>query len=300
MNTSQETILDLRRLLTLRTILEEGSFAKAASKLCCTQSTVTFQIRQLEAEYGVQLFEKIGRRMVPTDAARNMMPHIDAVMVAINGIKQAVQQNAEPEGELRIAVGETLLSYRIPQVLKRFKKIAPNVILSLQSQNCYTIRDSLLANEIDLGIFYRVGKDVSLIMENYGEYPLVLVASPELTLVDFTRGNQHIPVSFIINEKQCVFRMMFESVLRQRKITIDSTIELISIESIKQCVMANTGVTYLPRFTVEDELRAGLLQELPLSPAPETLSAVCAHHSGKVITPAMGLFIQSLRESLDA
>lgn len=93
---------------------------------------------------------------------------------------------------------------------------------------------------------------------------------------------------------------MFESVLRQRKITIDSTIELISIESIKQCVMANTGVTYLPRFTVEKELRAGLLQELPLSPRPETLSAVCAHHSGKVITPAMGLFIQSLRESLDA
>ncbi|WP_312755203.1 LysR substrate-binding domain-containing protein, partial [Escherichia coli] len=66
------------------------------------------------------------------------------------------------------------------------------------------------------------------------------------------------------------------------------------------CVMANTGVTYLPRFTVEKELRAGLLQELPLSPRPETLSAACAHHSGKVITPAMELFIQSLRESLDA
>ena len=126
----------------------------------------------------------------------------------------------------------------------------------------------------------------------------MLVASPELTLIDFTRASQHIPVSFIINEKQCVFRLMFESVLRQRKITIDSTIELISIESIKQCVMANTGVTYLPRFTVEKELQAGLLQELPLSPVPETLSAVCAHHAGKIITPAIELFIQSLRESV--
>ncbi|HBR1858782.1 TPA: LysR family transcriptional regulator [Klebsiella quasipneumoniae subsp. quasipneumoniae] len=126
--------MDLRRLLTLRTILEEGSFAKAASKLCCTQSTVTFQIRQLEAEYGVQLFEKIGRRMVPTDAARNMMPHIHEMMVVINSIKQAVQRNDEPEGELRLAVGETLLSYKIPQVLKSFKKRAPNVLLSLQSQ----------------------------------------------------------------------------------------------------------------------------------------------------------------------
>ncbi len=290
--------MDLRRLLTLKAILEEGTFAKAANKLCCTQSTITFQIRQLEAEYSVQLFEKIGRRMVPTDAAMNMMPHIHEMMTVMNSIKQAVQLSGEPEGELRIAVGETLLSYKIPQVLKSFKKRAPNVLLSLQSKNCYTIRDSLLANEIDLGIFYCVGNDASLIMENYDEHPLVLVASPELTTVDFIKGNQHIPVSFIINEKQCVFRLMFESILRQRKITVDSTIELISIESIKQCVMANTGVTYLPRFTVEKELRAGLLQELPLLTTPEMLSAVCAHHAGKVITPAMGLFIQTLRESL--
>lgn len=291
--------MDLRRLFTLKAIMEEGTFAKAASKLCCTQSTVTFQIRQLEDEYNVQLFEKIGRRMVPTEAARKMMPHIHEMLIVMNGIKQAVQQNAVPEGELRIAVGETLLSYRIPQVLKHFKVLAPNVLLTLQSMNCYTIRDSLMANESDLGIFYRVGNDASLVMQNYGEHPLVLVASPELKALDFTRENQHIPVSFIINEKQCVFRLMFESLLRQRKITFDSTIELISIESIKQCVMANTGISYLPRFTVERELRAGLLQELPLSPIPETLSAVCAHHSGKIITPAMALFIQTLRESLD-
>ena len=299
MNTLQETTLDLRRFLTLKAILEEGTFAKAASKLCCTQSTVTFQIRQLEAEYNVQLFEKIGRRMVPTDTARNMMPHIHKMTIVMNGIKQATQQRTEPMGELRIAVGETLLSYKIPQVLKSFKKRAPNVLLSMQSQNCYTIRDSLLANEIDLGIFYRVGKDASLTIENYGEHSLVLVASPEFMLVDFAQRNQHIPASFIINEKQCVFRLMFESILRQRKITINSTIELISIESIKQSVMANTGFTYLPRFTVEKELRAGMLQEIPLSPVPETLYAVCAHHSGKVITPAMRLFIQLLRESLN-
>lgn len=298
-NPLQETILDLSRLFTLKAILEEGTFAKAAAKLCCSQSTVTVQIRLLEAEHGVQFFEKIGRRMVPTDAARNMMPHIHELMIVMNGIKQTILQSSEPEGELRVSVGETLLSYKLPQVLKSFKKRAPNVLLSLQSQNCYTIRDSLLANETDLGIFYRVGNDASLIIKNYGEHPLVLVASPELNMVDFTQGNQHIPVSFIINEKQCVFRLMFEAFLRQRKITLDSTIELISIESIKQCVMANTGITYLPRFTVEKELRDGLIQELTLSPTPDPLSAVYAHHSGKAITPAMGLFIQSLRESLD-
>ncbi len=55
--------MDLRRFITLKTVVEEGSFLRASQKLCCTQSTVTFHIQQLEREFSLQLFEKIGRRM---------------------------------------------------------------------------------------------------------------------------------------------------------------------------------------------------------------------------------------------
>jgi DNA-binding transcriptional LysR family regulator len=58
--------MDLRRFITLKTVVEEGSFLRASQKLCCTQSTVTFHIQQLEQELSVQLFEKIGRRMCLT------------------------------------------------------------------------------------------------------------------------------------------------------------------------------------------------------------------------------------------
>ncbi len=69
-----------------------------------------------------------------------------------------------------------------------------------------------------------------------GQQSLTLVASVEQAPVDFMRPRQHIPLSFIINEPQCVFRQIFESTLRQREITLENTIELWSIESIKQCV----------------------------------------------------------------
>lgn len=59
-------VMDLRRFITLKTVVEEGSFLRASQKLCCTQSTVTFHIQQLEQEFSVQLFEKIGRRMCLT------------------------------------------------------------------------------------------------------------------------------------------------------------------------------------------------------------------------------------------
>ena len=68
--------MDLRRFITLKTVVEEGSFLRASQKLCCTQSTVTFHIQQLEQEFSVQLFEKIGRRMCLTREGKKLLPHI--------------------------------------------------------------------------------------------------------------------------------------------------------------------------------------------------------------------------------
>lgn len=290
--------MDLRRFMTLKTVIEEGSFVKASRKLCCTQSTVTFHIQQLEQELSLQLFEKIGRRMCLTEAGQNIMPHVHELIRVMAGLRQAAQQDAEPSGELRVAIGETLLAYKMPAVLERFKQRAPGVRLSLQSLNCYVIRDALLAGEADLGIFYRVGNDAALQMESFGEQPLVLVASPALSGIDFTRPDQHLPVSFIINEPQCIFRQLFESALRQRGITLDGTIELWSIESIKRCVASNLGVSFLPRFAVERELNSGELQELPFSPTPLVITALCAHHAGKFVSPAMRVFMACVQACL--
>ncbi|EFD8878807.1 hypothetical protein CN874_000650, partial [Escherichia coli] len=106
--------------------------------------------------------------------------------------------------------------------------------------------------------------------------------------------------SFIINEPQCVFRQIFESTLRQRRITVENTIELLSIESIKRCVAANIGVSYLPRFAVEKELESGELIELPFGEQSQTITAMCAHHAGKAVSPAMHTFIQCVEESFVA
>ncbi len=289
--------MDLRRFITLKTVVEEGSFLRASQKLCCTQSTVTFHIQQLEQELSVQLFEKIGRRMCLTSEGKRLMPHIHDLTRVMASIRQTAQQDAQPSGDLRVATGETLLAYKMPQVLQRFKQRAPNVRLFLQSLNCYVIRDALLSDDVDLGVFYRVGNDDALEMLPLGEQPLVLVASPVLQHVNFTQHNQHIPCSFIINEPQCIFRQRFESLLRKRQITLENTIELWSIESIKRCVSANLGVSFLPRFTVEKELRSGELIALPFGEDPELITALCAHHAGKVVSPAMRVFMDCIVES---
>lgn len=286
--------MDLRRLVTLKAIVEEGSFVRAAQKLCCTQSTVTFHIQQLEQELSVQLFEKIGRRMQLTQAGKSLMPHVHELIQALEMLHQAARQE-QPSGELRVAIGETLLAYKMPEVLRQFRLQAPQVRLSLCSLNCYTIRDALLAGEVDLGVLYRVSDDLSLHTEDLGTFPLTLVASPNLEPMDFITPNQYLPTSLIINEPQCVFRLIFENVLRERNIVLENTLELWSIESIKKCVAGNLGISCLPYFTVEEELRSGVLKELPFFSEPRSITAICAHHVSKWISPAMRLFMDVVK-----
>ena len=197
-----------------------------------------------------------------------------------------------------MAVGETLLACKLPEVLRRFRARAPEARLHLQSLNCYVIRDALLNGAADVGVFYSQGPDASLAQESLGDFPLALVAAPQSADMDFTRPDQKLPTSLIINEPQCMFRLFFENTLRRRNISLNGTIELLSIESIKSCVAADLGISYLPRFCVERELREGLLRELPFVEPAHTLHAVCARHVNKAQSPALRLFTTLAEECI--
>lgn len=82
-----------------------GLISAGITKLCCTQSTVTFHIQQLEQELSVQLFEKIGRRMCLTSEGKRLMPHIHDLTRVMASIRQSAHQGAQPSGDLRVATG---------------------------------------------------------------------------------------------------------------------------------------------------------------------------------------------------
>ncbi len=88
--------MDLRRFITLKTVVEEGSFLRASQKLCCTQSTVIFDIQQLEQEFSVQLFEKIGRRMCLTREGKKLLPHIYELTRVMDTLREAAKKESDP------------------------------------------------------------------------------------------------------------------------------------------------------------------------------------------------------------
>ena len=281
--------MELKYLNTFRVIVEEGGFSKAAEKLNYTQSTITFQIGQLERELSASLFEKIGRKMVLTKAGELLLPYVEEVLQAVNKLRCFESDLTECQGDLHVGVGESLLCYRLAGLLKELHLRAPKARLFLRSMNCYEIRDELLNGTLDIGVFYENvgGFGTALTTHPCGSYPVALVASPgvQRDFPDFITPNRLIPVPFIINEPNCVFRQIFEQYLRKKSILLDHTIELWSIPTIKNLVKNDVGISFLPRFAVQEELERGELLEIATDMPDTKITAVCGHHKNKWMSP---------------
>lgn len=287
--------MDLKYLNTFRVIVEEGGFSKAAEKLNYTQSTITFQMGQLERELSTILFEKIGRKMVLTQAGERLIPYVDDILASVDRLRSFEEDLARHQGDLQVGIAETQLCYRIPPVLQEFHAQAPKARLFLRSMNCYDIRDALIDGTLDIGVFYADvrGFGSTLTVYPLAECPLALVASPRTAAQypDFISPDREMAVPFLINEKNCVFRQIFEQYLREKSILLAHTMELWSIPTIKNLVKSDLGVTFLPLFAVQQDLDDGTLVRIPTELDGRTITAVCAHHKNKWVSPLMELFL---------
>ena len=241
--------MELKNLRTFQAIVDRGSYQRAAEALGYTQSTVTIHIQQLEEELGLPRFQRPGRRMVLTQMGERFLPQTRELLLAADRLAQIGQEGREPSGVLRVDMAETLLCYQVQPVIQKFRRLAPQVRLVIRSRNCLDIAENVRSGACDLGVGYDMdwSRDV-LEVEPMGAYEVILLAAPQFAHRDFTTPGQRKPVSLVTDEPDSIFRRRLEDYLRKRDITLDATLELWSIETIKRCVMSDLGFTYLPRF----------------------------------------------------
>jgi DNA-binding transcriptional LysR family regulator len=290
--------MELKYLNTVKTILETDSYQNAARKLNYTQSTVTFQIQQLEQELNVKLFEKIGRKMVLTQAGKDIMPYVNSVLETIEQISNYGKKYNELSGSLKIAFPESLLIYKIQGALMAFRKAAPNVEIAIQVLNCYEINDFIAKGIVDIGVHYNIEPNPSITTETLNSFAFVLVGAPELAKDerDFIQPNQRKNIADIHADSDSVYSDIFNKYLKEKNIQLSGNIAIQSLEAIKLSVASNLGVAYLPLFTVEKELKERTLIEIETSISNPQIFSMVSYHKNKWISPAMELFIRQIKE----
>ena len=293
--------MNTKSLVTFKTILEVGSFQKAADKLGYTQSTVTFQIKQLEEELALKLFEKIGRRMELTQAGKDIMPYIDMILQSAEQISNYGKSLSEISGSLKLAIPDSILIYNMQPFMQAFTHEAPNVQLIVNSIQSGEINPSIADGTADIGI--NCEKDSypdSVVHKKLGKYKAVLVASPfaNNNLLDFITPHQRKPISLICNEPDGYYQLDMDKYLSEKDILLNPPMKVQSIEAVKRCVMNNLGIAVVPTYSIGEELKNGSLMPIKTELDEKEYNSFYIYHKNKWISPQMELALDLLKKYL--
>lgn len=292
--------MNIKNLITFKKIIETGSFQNAANKLHYTQSTVTFQIKQLEEELSFQLFEKIGRKMELTSAGKGILPYVDTILQNADYIYNYGKNISKIEGELKLAIPDSILIYTMQPFIQEFLKKAPNVQLIIDSIPSGEINNAIVNGSADIGINCEKNYYPSSVIHEYlGTYEALLIASPDINknLTDFVTPNQKKNISFICNEPDGYYQLDMNDYLKQKNIILNQYMKVQSIEAVKQCVMHNLGIAVVPSYSVEKEIEEKKLIILKTDIAKKIYHSIFVYNKNKYISPQMKLAFDLLKSN---
>jgi len=294
--------MEVRQLKIFRTLAEELNFTRTADKVHTVQSNVTAQIKALEEELGTPLFDRLGRRVALTDAGRRFQPFAEQALAAMEQGQRAVQAGAEPSGPLRIGAPESVLTYRLPPVMRVFRKRFPHVELIFRPYSDASLALHLESGKFDMAILM-ADSVPGLAMESVRlrTERVFLLCDPAHPLAGLAtvKPADLAGQALLLTESGCGYRVKLDRVLAMQNVRPGNVTEFSSVEAIKQCVAAGMGLALLPAIVVSRELRQNQLKALHWAGPPLDMATHILWHKDKWISPAMAAFVELCKDKLE-
>lgn len=284
--------ITLRQMRVFATVARHLSFTRAAHELHLTQPAVSQQLKLLEHEVGLPLFEHIGRRLQLAPAgvellryatqALELMREAGESLAALRGLRRGV---------LKLGAVSTA-KYFAPSLLSAFRPHYPEITIKFSIANRGEIIRQLAANEIDLGLMGRPPRELQTVAVPFARHPQGIIAAPTHPLC----AQRQIPLralateSFLIREEGSGTRASMEHVFREQGASLRVLMEISSNETIKQAVMAGMGLSFLSLHTVGLELSAGRLAVLDVIGLPLIRDWFVIHLQEKELAPIAAAF----------
>jgi len=284
-------------------LIDTRSFSKAAAKNFISQSAVSQQIRALEDRFNKKLVERSrGGTMSPTTAGMTFYQGCREIMDRFNSLTEEMKGLGNiVSGQVRVGTIYSVGIHELSPVLKRFIKSYPHVNVHIEYSRPNKVYEDVLNHVIDIGIVAYPTPKPQIEIIPFGNDPLVLVCSPEHELA----GKKRIDIAaldgqrFIGFERDIPTRKAVDKILRDRGITVQYVMELDNIETVKQSVEADLGLTIVPRATVQNEVRAGTLRAVNFTESFARPIGII-HRKGKIFSGATKKFIEMLTEGQEA
>ncbi|MGI5989092.1 MAG: LysR family transcriptional regulator [Lachnospiraceae bacterium] len=285
---------------SLRIFLEvtdcHNSVSEAARKLYVSQPSVSVAIRELEEEYNVKLFERLNRRLYLTEKGREFLQYARRICALADDTAAAMQDDGT--GSLRAGASVSAGSCLMPQLIKRFRELNPNVKVRVTTQPSRQLEQKLLVNDLDLAICEIPVYNSSLVSEVILSDTLCACAAPKLRkeLPEKLTRRELAACPLLLREKGSGTRTILDDALARDSLFASPVWEAASWEAILEAAKQGLGVAVLPHMTAEENLSDGTLVQIPLAGRPIRQDFTLVRHKDKVVTQAMKSFM-SLAES---
>jgi LysR family transcriptional regulator, transcriptional activator of the cysJI operon len=287
--------MNFDRLRTFRVLAESLHFRKTADKLHISQSAVSQQISTLEAELGVLLVERIGRRTFLTPAGKMLAEEAGRVLAAVERAGEAVRAYGAGEVDrVRLGASTTPGVYIVPAALGAFRTALPLVDLTFRIANSAEIELALVHNELDLGV---VGEDIvqeELFQVSIGEDEIVAVARPGLERSRLKATDlQKLPM--LAREAGSATRRYVDAGLAKIGVNPNIAFELPSPEAQVRAAAAGLGIAFVSRHVAAGDVAAKRVVIVRIENLRLVRPIAAAYHRDKRVSPAMQQLITLLR-----
>ncbi|HLY42863.1 MAG TPA: LysR family transcriptional regulator [Terracidiphilus sp.] len=294
--------MEVRQLLIFRALAEELNFTRTAEKVHTVQSNVTAQIKALEDELGVPLFDRLGRRVVLTDAGHRFLPFAEQALAAMEQGQRAIKAGSEPSGPLKISAPESIVTYRLPLLLRKFRRKFPHVELIFKPHLDNTLLVELETGKVDMVIDMRDAvANPAFQSEPLRLERIFLLAHGTQALAQqrTVKPADLAGQTLLLTESGCGYRAKLDRLLAMQNIRPGNVTEFASVEAIKQCVAAGMGIALLPAIAVAREVRQHHFKALHWAGPPFDIQTHILWHKDKWVSPAMAAFRELVKASLE-
>jgi DNA-binding transcriptional LysR family regulator len=292
--------MEIDQVETFLAVATFGGFHRAAEALRISQPAVSARIKALEESLGVKLFARSRGGLTVSDSGRIFRPHAEQLLKVASVARQAVHELQPASGTpLQIAAALSISVYFLPDVLKRFQRAHPNVIISIRPGHSKEVLEMVLGEEAEIGLA-RSLQHPEVETLSLRDDPLLLVNHSTKGPAQSRRARleQVAALPLIFYDRGSSDWMLTNSLFRSAGLVPNVALEVDSIETAKRMVNSGLGLSFLPQIAVGRELRTGKLRTVKIVDAePLRRSLDVIHPRRRPLRAEARAFLQMVREA---
>jgi len=290
--------MDIHKFKVFASVFRHRNFSKASKELNLTQPTISSHIKILEEEFDLKLFERMGRTITPTKQAELLYEHVMEIIKSADILKKAVKAvSKDTRGRLVIGASTIPGVYLIPGMMSKLKEEYPSISFQVLISDSREIVESIARHDLLLGIVGTKFDNDQIRYLPFVEDELIAVASPSLIKNNHMTLKDLVKLPMVLREEGSGTRRETEKLLESKGVSLKNiTVAGIfgSTDAVKQAVKAGLGVSILSKFSVADELKHKILEEIKLTDTKMKRHFYIVTHKKRTLPRLYDAFLEHL------